>query len=523
MFGWLREFFSGTGNSTVVNETQVTSPIDDTKAQHATFLLSFSNNTKPCNKYEMSCLVPNVCPAPSIPLSKDTTNTPIVPEKTPGFDINRYYPVIGILLLILSAPLVYIMIRRLLRIFRQLRKQLTKKKNTNSIGTVMTVLVVGADQTGKRSVISAFKHMYPQSMAWNFITQHFSKHQIPNSSLPDIIWLVVNYQGSIHDNELKILAHAGEIPVILVINKVDLLQEINLNDDNLIKNFDKCVPNCLEKYEKLINIRKRLLQLKKPIVILSLRQEESDDREIGMNNLIEITNECLFNKTLGNNLFHYDRVQHQLKAIRNNTSLQFFSLYSNFFFICIEKRKSNIRVLLIGYTSTGKSSLINFFAGNNIASVSFNGLPLTQDMKEYDLSDLHLTLIDSMGLEKKRDNTEKLRKLRKYYQPDFIWFLINCHSSIEDDELNLIKELFPSIPTIIVVNFMDILQTLDHEIDFETDNHRQQYQIERQRLLKFKQNQNNVQYIIGISLRSEEQDDRPRGLKLLYEKTIENF
>jgi tRNA U34 5-carboxymethylaminomethyl modifying GTPase MnmE/TrmE len=185
-------------------------------------------------------------------------------------------------------------------------------------------------------------------------------------------------------------------------------------------------------------------------------------------------------------------------------------------------KKSNIRVLLIGYTATGKSSLINYFAGNNVVPVSFNGLPGTQDMQEYVLPDLNLTLIDSMGLEKKRDNTEKLEKLRECDQPDFVWFLVNYQSSIEEDELNLIKELFPLIPTIIVINFMDILQTFDHEIDFEIDNHRQ-YQIERQRLLKFKQNQTNVQHIIAISLRTEEQDDRPRGLKLLYEKTIQNF
>lgn len=185
-------------------------------------------------------------------------------------------------------------------------------------------------------------------------------------------------------------------------------------------------------------------------------------------------------------------------------------------------KKSNIRILLIGYTSTGKSSLINFFAGNNVAPVSFDGLPVTQDIQEYVLPDLNLVLIDSMGLEKKRDNTEKLEKLRECDQPDFVWFLVNYQSSIEEDELNLINELFPLIPTIIVVNFMDILQTFDHDIDFETDTD-QQYQIERQRLLQFKQNQTNVQHIIAISLRTEEQDDRPRGLKLLYEKTIQNF
>jgi hypothetical protein len=48
-----------------------------------------------------------------------------------------------------------------------------------------------------------------------------------------------------------------------------------------------------------------------------------------MNNLIEITNECLLNKNLKNDLqngFHYDGVQHELKAIPNNAGLEFFFL-----------------------------------------------------------------------------------------------------------------------------------------------------------------------------------------------------
>jgi tRNA U34 5-carboxymethylaminomethyl modifying GTPase MnmE/TrmE len=150
---------------------------------------------------------------------------------------------------------------------------------------------------------------------------------------------------------------------------------------------------------------------------------------------------------------------------------------------------------------------------------------MTLEIKEYLLPDLNLILVDSMGLEKKRDNTEKLEKLKNCCQPDFIWFLLNYQSSIEQEELNLINELFPSVPTIIVLNFMDILQTFDHDVDFETETQQknQNYQIEKQRLLQFKQIQRNVRHIIAISLRSEEHDDRPRGLTLLYEQTIKNF
>ncbi len=341
MWDWLWRFFFRTENSNLitVSDTHVPSPADDAKARRAAFLSYFFNDTKPCDKYEVLYLKRNIdtCPAPSIPLPKNTTAIAIVPVTTPAPDISRYHPFITILILLLGVSLVYI-IKQYLRIFRsnvKFGKQLTKKKNMNSIVTATTVLVVGANETGKKSIITTFKNMYPESKTWNFKTQHFSERRIPSSSVPDVIWLVVNYQASIHDNEFKILEHADNIPVILVINKVDLLQGINLNDDNVIKNFNEHVPNCLEKYERLMNIRKRLLQLEKPMVILSLRQEESNDRELGMNNLIEITNECLLNKTLKNNLqnsFHYDGVQHQLKAIRNNPGLKFILCAFHFLF-----------------------------------------------------------------------------------------------------------------------------------------------------------------------------------------------
>jgi chloramphenicol 3-O-phosphotransferase len=336
VFNWLSEFVSGTGNAAAVNNTHPPSPEEEAKAA---FLSYFLNNSKPCDQYEVLYLKRknDTCPAPPIPLPKNNTDIAIVPVPTPVPDISRYYLFIGVLIFILGVSLVYIMKRRLW-IFRsniKSRNKLTKKENMNGIVTATTILVVGANETGKKSIISTFKKMYPVSQTWNFITQHFSEHRIPSSSIPDVIWLVVNYQAAIHDNEFKILEHADNNPIILVINKVDLLQGINLTDDNVIKNFNELVPNCLKKYEKLLNIRKRLLQLEKPMVILSLRQEESNDRELGMNNLIEITNECLLNKTLESNLqngFHYDGVQHQLKAIRNNAGLEFLFCEFNFLF-----------------------------------------------------------------------------------------------------------------------------------------------------------------------------------------------
>jgi tRNA U34 5-carboxymethylaminomethyl modifying GTPase MnmE/TrmE len=341
----------------------------------------------------------------------------------------------------------------------------------------------------------------------------------------------LNYQSSIHEKEFEILEYIDNIPVILVINKVDLLQQNNINDDNVIRNFDERVPECLKTSKRLMNIRERLMEFRKYIVILSLRQDEDGDRELGIHNLIETTNKCLLSKNLERNpqtLVDYNADKHGLKAAHpiEGLLLLFFLCISLILFpTCVGLGNATMRILLIGYTSTGKSSLINYLAGSNVAAVSSDGLPMTQKIEEYFIPDLNLTLIDSVGLEKKRDNTEKFKAFKNYRQPDFIWFLINYQSALEQDELNLIGELFPLIPTIIVVNFMDILQTLQDDIVFETDTrlNNQQYQIEKQRLLKFKQSQTNVRHIIAMSLRSEEQGDKPRGLKLLYETTIKNF
>jgi predicted GTPase len=321
----------------------------------------------------------------------------------------------------------------------------------------------------------------------------------------------VNYQSLIDNTEFKILDNIGKIPVILVINKVDLMQEMERHDDNIIRNFDKQIPICLENCAKLKNIRERLLKFQKKIVILSLREEEDGDQVIGVNNLIEVTNEYLLKKNLINNSqnsFDYDEAQGKRKELYN-----------------IETKRDPIRILLIGYTSTGKSSLINFFGRNNVAKVGLNGLPVTQNIEEYLLPKLNMILIDTMGLEKKQDNTEKLQRLREYCRPDFIWLLLNYQSSIEQDEFDIIHKLYPCIPTIVVVNFMDNLQMYDHDIDYETDTqlNNEYYRSLQQRLSQFKRSQNNVRHIVAISLRSEELDDRPRGLELLYQKTIKTF
>jgi hypothetical protein len=315
MFNWIRGFFSGSENSssTAVNASNVSSAAVEVTDRYAKLCPYFSNASQPCDRAEVRYYDLNrkTCPAPLILIPAEPTNTKevtIISKVTLPYDFSRYPLVIVIMFLSIS-------------LFCFIKWNFTKKKTVSTI--TPTILVVGANKTGKKSVIAAFKDMYAQSKTWNFITQDFSQHRIP-SPVPDLILLVMNYQASIHENEFTILQYANQTPVILVINKVDLLQDININNDSVIRNFNEHIPNCLRDYEKLMNIRERLIQFEKPIVILSLRQGEDGDKKLGMDNLIEITNESLLKKNLGSNsqsLFDYKTVKHELESIRHKAGL----------------------------------------------------------------------------------------------------------------------------------------------------------------------------------------------------------
>jgi len=424
---------------------------------------------------EMECSR-NVTSLTDIFIDNQTCKEPEVVHSslTDGSDLlrNMSYAV----LLLITTGLIVILIRFI--------KNNRRTKHEN------TVLVIGASKTGKKSIITNFKNMNPTAQSWVFLEKDYTEYRIPKYPRPNVIWLVVNYQSSIHDNELEILKFPNQIPIIIVINQVDLLQELNISNDRILAKFHEQLPDCLNGHQRLINIRQRLMTYNKSMVILSLKQEEEFDRIIGMNNLIELTNQQFNIKTT------------------------------------ISRIQSEKRVLLMGYTSTGKSSLINAFAKQNLASVSLDGQPMTKQIQEYYLPNQNLTLIDSIGFEKKRNNRDKFEQLKNYPQPDFIWFLVNFHSSIDQKELNIVNQLFPTIPTIIIVNFTDVLQDFNDEIDlnnpiFAT---KQSFQTVKQSLLQFKGNYpTTIQDMVVISLRSEEDNDRPRGLQTLLDKTIRHF
>jgi tRNA U34 5-carboxymethylaminomethyl modifying GTPase MnmE/TrmE len=116
---------------------------------------------------------------------------------------------------------------------------------------------------------------------------------------PDLIWLIVNYAASIEQIELDISTkYFRNTRLILIINKVDILQEMNIDERDL-KDFHKKVPDSLKNLKKLISVRKKLIKHKNMhrLVPMSLRQCEEGDKPIGLTNLVEVTRQHFNNNT----------------------------------------------------------------------------------------------------------------------------------------------------------------------------------------------------------------------------------
>ena len=78
----------------------------------------------------------------------------------------------------------------------------------------------------------------------------------------------------------------------------------------------------------------------------------------------------------------------------------------------INKEKENI--IVAGKTGVGKSSLINYIFGKEVAKVG-DGQPVTQEIQEYDLENDNITLFDTKGIEAK-DYEKTLDNIKKYLE-----------------------------------------------------------------------------------------------------------
>ena len=76
--------------------------------------------------------------------------------------------------------------------------------------------------------------------------------------------------------------------------------------------------------------------------------------------------------------------------------------------------KEKVNIIVAGKTGVGKSSLINYIFGKEVAKVG-NGEPVTQEIQEYDLENDNITLFDTKGIEAK-DYEKTLDNIKKYLE-----------------------------------------------------------------------------------------------------------
>ena len=123
--------------------------------------------------------------------------------------------------------------------------------------------------------------------------------------------------------------------------------------------------------------------------------------------------------------------------------------------------KEKVNIIVAGKTGVGKSSLINYIFGKEVAKVG-DGQPVTQEIQEYDFENDNITLFDTKGIEAK-DYEKTLDNIKKYLElrqdsPDenddihIAWLCISERGDrVEEADRELLKILSEAgIPVIVV-------------------------------------------------------------------------
>ena len=118
-------------------------------------------------------------------------------------------------------------------------------------------------------------------------------------------------------------------------------------------------------------------------------------------------------------------------------------------------------VAVVGKANAGKSTLINVLVGEKVAIVS----PKPQTTRDRILgvlttSDYQIVFEDTPGFYKA--NTELNRKMQKTARQtakdvDVVLFVLDCHSGVSEDDLNLLKSVISNVPVIVALSKTDIM------------------------------------------------------------------
>jgi tRNA U34 5-carboxymethylaminomethyl modifying GTPase MnmE/TrmE len=410
------------------------------------------------------------------------------------------------------------------------RSNLPTKIEEHIFNKDVTVLVIGLKESGKKSLINAYNNakkndrFYFPSENINFIEINF-KTLWSGKLNPDVIWFIINYQGATQDYDFNILETCfPQIPVIIVLNKVDQLQGYSGHTFDLVATselpdylkFSDHLKGVQQRYESLKNNKKFLLS---QVMLTSMRSEEENDKPVGLLGLYQATLNCMDDK-------QFDRFD-KIPVLQEDNSCSFSikDFLETVKTIKTYKKASWRTVLICGSSNNGKTTLINTLFNQNFV-VGLNGTPTTRTLQIFRDETSKVLYVDSAGLEK-HDNTDKFIQLTSI-RPDLIWLIVNYAASIEQIELDISTKYFRNTRLILIINKVDILQEMNIDQRDLKDFHKKvpdslknlkKLISVRKKLIKHK----NMHRLVPMSLRQCEEGDKPIGLTNLVEVTRQHF
>src|SRR5260221_4273127 len=141
-----------------------------------------------------------------------------------------------------------------------------------------------------------------------------------------------------------------------------------------------------------------------------------------------------------------------------------------------KSRSGIVRVALVGYTNVGKSTLMNLLSKADVKAENKLFATVDATVRKVVIGDIHFLLSDTVGFIRKLPHhlIESFKStLDEVRESDLLLHVVDSAHPFHDNQIDVVKKTLVeigagNIPTILVLNKIDKLQTEDGPVDLET-------------------------------------------------------